>query len=161
MIDALPLDAIVSGPDAHATAHTEDVSLSVVDIMTPDPVSAAPNTPVGEAMVMLDQARARHLPVVEDGRLVGMVSDRDLREYRMPLAEALWQPEQARRLMATPISDLMATTVVMVGIDTPVEEAAQEMLENAVGAVPVVEAETEEILGILSYVDVLNYFVRQ
>lgn len=135
------------------------MSVSVLDIMTRDPVSAEPDTPVSEAMALLEDARARHLPVVEGGRLVGMISDRDMREYRLPMSEALWQPDQVRRLLATPIADLMTREVVFVDSETLVEEAAREILDNGVGAVPVVEPGTEKLVGILSYVDVLEFYV--
>ena len=135
------------------------MSVSVVDIMTPDPVSAEPDTPVSEAMALLEDARARHLPVVERGHLVGMISDRDLREYRLPMAEALWQPAQVRRLLATPIEEIMTREVVYVDSETSVEEAAREILDNAVGALPVVEPGTDRLVGILSYVDVLDFYV--
>ncbi len=135
------------------------MGVSVIDVMTKVPVFATPQTPVSEAMALLEDVHARHLPVVEAGSLVGMLSDRDLREYRLPLAEELWQPKQARRLLATPVSDLMATEVLSVDSESDVDEAARLMLENAVGALPVVEPGTESLVGIISYVDVLQYYV--
>jgi CBS domain-containing protein len=56
----------------------------VVDVMTPDPVVVDLGMPVEDAMAMMTERRFRHLPVTEDGRVVGMVSIRDLMRWVMP-----------------------------------------------------------------------------
>jgi CBS domain-containing protein len=56
----------------------------VVDVMAPDPVVVDLGMPVGDAMAMMTERRFRHLPVTEDGRVVGMVSMRDLIGWVMP-----------------------------------------------------------------------------
>ena len=60
--------------------HTEldPKSTSDSEVMTPDPISVAPSTTVEQAMQLVTEKRIRHLPVVDDGRLVGMVSSSDL-----------------------------------------------------------------------------------
>ena len=61
-------------------------------IMTKSVVTASPSDTVGHALRTLEDQSIRHLPIVEDGRLIGMVSDRDLREYRLPLMDELDAP---------------------------------------------------------------------
>src|SRR2546426_9196882 len=65
--------------NAHYLMKTPQEYRSVRDLMTPAPLSVSPNTPVNEARALMQRHRIRHLPVLEDGRLVGIVSDRDIR----------------------------------------------------------------------------------
>jgi len=65
--------------NANYLMKTQQEHRSVRDLMTPAPLSVSPNTPVDEVRALMQQHRIRHLPVLEDGRLVGIVSDRDIR----------------------------------------------------------------------------------
>jgi sigma-B regulation protein RsbU (phosphoserine phosphatase) len=69
--------------------------IPIVRFMTPDPVTVAPHVPWADAMSIMDARRIRHLPVVEDGRLVGMLSVRDLLHHRAEYLEALVQDRTA------------------------------------------------------------------
>ena len=59
------------------------LGMTAAQLMTPDPVTAAPDTTVDEAMQIMDAGYFRHLPVVDQGRLVGIISVRDLVKYRI------------------------------------------------------------------------------
>src|SRR5215813_4056885 len=61
------------------TAHTETPPARVRDLMTPAPLAISPETSVHEAYRLMQDQRLGHLPVCEDGRLVGLLSERDLR----------------------------------------------------------------------------------
>lgn len=96
----------------------------------------------------------RHLPIVSDGELVGIISDRDLREVTSRLvAEG---ETEINRVLDRPISDLMSADVLSVDPETELEEVVDLMIEHRVGALPVVSPGTDELVGIVSYVDVLR-----
>ena len=112
------------------------------DVMTPNPATVSPQTSVAEVWDLMRQHAVRHIPVVERGVLVGMVSDRDL-------ADGL------RRELSTPVVKVMSSDVVDVDPDAELGEVVDLLVENRIGAVPVVRPETQELVGIVSYIDVL------
>jgi len=130
--------------------------MDISAIMTTAVLTAKPDDHVGDALRVLDDQLIRHLPVVEDGRLVGMVSDRDLREYRLPLLEEVEHPDRAEALMNTSLADVMNPTVITVEPSESLGTAIDLILEYGVGALPVVDSETGALIGIVSYVDILR-----
>lgn len=130
--------------------------MNVADLMTQDVVSARPEETVGEAIALLEDQLIRHLPVVGSSRLLGMVSDRDLREYRLPLADAIADPQHAKKLLATPVREAMASHVVTVTPDDDIGDVIDMMLTHDLGAMPVVDA-GGNLVGVISYVDVLQW----
>jgi len=131
--------------------------MDVSSIMTTAVVTAGPGETVGDALRLLDDQSIRHLPIVEDGRLVGVLSDRDLREYRLPLMEEVEHPDRADALMRTPLSEVMNPTVLTLEPTESVRTAIDLLIEYGVGALPVVEPGAEKkLVGILSYVDILR-----
>jgi acetoin utilization protein AcuB len=128
----------------------------VREIMTPDPFAVKSTSNVRQLLRVLTEADVRHLPVVEDGALVGIVSDRDLRGFGPTVIEAIDQPEAARQALEQPASAVMSSDVVTVNPETEVGEAIDLMIEHRIGALPVVEADSTKLVGILSYVDALR-----
>ncbi|MBK8265811.1 MAG: CBS domain-containing protein [Nannocystis sp.] len=129
----------------------------ISDIMTPTIVTARPEDSVRRALQLLEDQEIRHLPVIdEERRLIGLVSDRDLREYRLPVMREIEAPEQADALLDVPISEVMSSDVVSVDSAEDVVAAIDVMLEYRVGAVPVLDRTTGELVGIVSYVDMLR-----
>jgi CBS domain-containing protein len=108
------------------------------------------------AMKLLVLEDVRHLPVVEDGRLVGIVSERDLRPMLAGVLEKAERPDDVERRLSQPISNVMTTDVLAVRPETKLVDAVEMMVTNRVGALPVVEEDTAKLVGILSYVDVLK-----
>lgn len=127
------------------------------EVMTADPLTVTPQASIAEVWDLMREADVRHIPVVqaEDG-LVGMVSDRDL--GRVDIARLL-NVEGASALrdeLATPIVRVMTSQVIAVGPEADIGEVIELLIEHKIGAVPVVQEETREVLGIISYVDVLR-----
>lgn len=125
----------------------------VEEIMTKNPVTVDSSQSIAEVIGTLYELDVRHLPVVDDGELVGIVSDRDLRGL------VSFEPDEtaeARGRRREPISSIMSGDVLSVSPETDLGEAIDLMLEHRVGAIPVVEEGSSELLGILSYVDVLR-----
>ena len=128
----------------------------VKELMSENPMTAQATAKVGEVVEMLLEVPFRHLPILEGRTLVGIVSDRDLRGLihpRLPDARAI---DDIKARWSSPITSLMSGDPISVNPETEVGEAVDLMLENAVGALPVVDASSGDLLGILSYVDVLR-----
>ena len=126
--------------------------------MTRDPVAVSPGQSLAEALRLTREHRIRHLPVVEGGELVGIVSDRDIR-LAMPSPLAAGDAESTARVSETPVSAIMAREVITIGPWDAVEDAARLLHRHRIGALPVVDAHGR-LLGILSETDVLDAFVE-
>lgn len=116
------------------------------DVMTPDPETLTPEATLSEVWELMRERRIRHVPVIEDGVLVGMLSDRDV----------LFAAAEGRVDRRGSVVRVMTSDVLAVEPDTELSEVIAIMLEGQVGAVPVVRAGTREVVGIVSYVDVLR-----
>jgi len=124
----------------------------VKEIMTEGPVVARLTWTVEDVVRTLEELPFRHLPVVDSaGELVGIVSDRDLRRVTAKADDLTLKLPLHRR----PITDLMSTGVVSVTPEDDVDTAIDAILDNQVGAVPVVNLDGG-VVGIVSYVDVLR-----
>jgi acetoin utilization protein AcuB len=132
-------------------------AMDVTELMSRSVIVTSPDASIADALRLLEDSGVRHLPVVDGTRVVGMLSDRDLREYRLPVLDALHQPRLADDLSARPVADAMNTVFVFVDHLESVAKAVEVMLEYGVGAVPVLHREGGELLGMVSYVDVLRF----
>jgi acetoin utilization protein AcuB len=111
------------------------------------------------ARELLERHRINQLPVVVDGRLIGIVTDRDLRDVFPSVLEA---GERVRHRETAPdrvpVRDVMAPKVLTLGPDASVAEAAQLLRRERIGAVPVVDAEGR-VCGILTRSDLLEALI--
>lgn len=130
--------------------------MEVSEIMTPNPERAEVTEPVRNALQKLVEVDVRHLPIVDNQELVGMISDRDLREYVVPMASELELVNTADARFERPISDLMRGDVIYVNPETDVAEVIELMIDHKIGAVPVVQPSTGNLVGIVSYIDVIR-----
>jgi acetoin utilization protein AcuB len=127
----------------------------VRELMTPNPVIVHPDTSVPEALRLMRERKVRRLPVVDaHGRLVGIVSDKDL----------LWaSPSPATTLAVWEIPDLlgklkvekvMTHDVITVSEKTPLEEAARIMADKKIGGLPVMQG--PDLVGIITETDLFK-----
>ena len=130
----------------------------VEDVMQAAVITITPNTSLPEAMRLVRHRGIRHLPVVEDDRLVGIVSDRDLKQAMASPATALESHELRYLLDAVTVEEIMTRAVVTVGRMFPVEEAARLMVTEKISALPVTER--GKLIGIVTETDVLELFVK-
>ena len=128
--------------------------MQVREVMTRDPLTARRSTSIFDAMRTLEDEQIRHLPIVDDGELKGIVSDRDLTRFSREML--IEDRDAARRRLQLPVGDLMTADPVHVAPDDDVDDAIDMMLENRVGALPVVDEADGSLVGIISYVDVLR-----
>jgi acetoin utilization protein AcuB len=128
--------------------------LLVRDSMTREVVAVAPETTAAEALALCRMNRIRHLPVLEGGRLVGVISDRDLRAATPALGDSV----RAEALDRIRVADEMAREVMTVHPEDPIEDAAMAMYERKFGCLPVVDG--EKLVGMVTTSDVMRALVR-
>jgi acetoin utilization protein AcuB len=121
--------------------------------MTFVPVTVTPRQPLLEAIGLMIDYGVRHLPVVEDGQVVGILSDRDVRTAVGDPREALVQGREG--LEALEVGSVMTDDVILVQGDANLAEVAQKFLDSRVGAIPVVDRKGS-LLGIISYLDLIR-----
>ncbi|WP_036218167.1 CBS domain-containing protein [Calidithermus chliarophilus] len=131
---------------------------SVRQWMTADPVTVTPETTVPDAALIMRQGGFRRLPVVEDGKLVGIVTDRDLKEAMPSDATSLSIWEINYLVAKLPVREVMSYPVISIDESATLEQAAKTMLENKLGGLPVVSG--EKLVGIVTVSDVLRAFVH-
>jgi CBS domain-containing protein len=141
-------------PDREAWRNT----MIAGDLMTPDPITVIPGASVAEAWDLMRDLDIRHLPVVEGRTLVGMLSDRDLGRMDMAGVLASGGADALRVELATPVVKIMSADVIAVDTETDLDEVVSLLIEHKVGALPIVSPGTRDVVGILSYVDVLRVF---
>lgn len=131
--------------------------MNVSDIMTTDVVTIDVDASVADALEIFHDLPIRHLPVVSaSGELVGMISDRDLRSLGLvALVTSDRSVELVAKLQAK-VSTVMSADVFCVTPESDVVDVIDLLLEEKVGAVPVVEEHEDELVGMVSYVDVLR-----
>ena len=132
--------------------------MNVRDLMTPNPITVGPDTGVFEARQLMLKERIRHLLVVEHGRLVGIVTDRDIRLSLPSQATSLSVWEMNYLLARLTVDKVMSTAVITVGPDRDAADAARLMLVHKIGAVPVVDWGL--VIGILTESDIVRAFVE-
>ena len=111
----------------------------VKDIMTMNVVTIPSNTSISDAKRIMEAHRIRRLPIVDRGKLVGMVTEHRLEAYTPSKATTLSVWEIGYLLGNTPVKDIMEKNVVTVTPDMTVEEVLALAQEKAVGALPVLE----------------------
>lgn len=132
--------------------------MRVRDIMTKDPVVIEPNMTVPAATSVMRQHKIRHLPVVENGRLVGMISRGDLREASMSASINADQYELHFMLDRLTVGKLMTRKVHTITPDAFLVHAAELMTENKIAGLPVVD-EKGGVVGIVTESDLLRMLV--
>jgi len=129
----------------------------VSDWMVADPVTVTPETKLFEAQKTMRDGGFRRLPVVSRGRLVGIVTDRDLREAAPSKATSLSVFELNYLLSRLSVKDVMKTAVLTVSPDDGIERAALLMNEHKISGLPVIDGDV--VVGILTITDLLQAFV--
>jgi acetoin utilization protein AcuB len=130
----------------------------IKDWMTKDPITITESTSMIKAIHIMKERRFRRLPVVTDGMLVGMVTDRDLKEASPSKATTLDVHELYYLLAELQVKEIMSRNPVSVSQDDTVEHAAQIMLEHTISGLPVVDG-SGKVVGIITQSDVFRAFM--
>lgn len=133
--------------------------LTVNDLMTPIPNTVASSTHLRQVMEIMKTENCRQLPVLQDGKLVGILTDRDIRlVMNSPLVlHGRWQDEEI--LDQITAESCMTPNPMTVSPDTPAYRAANMLSIYKFGALPVVDDDT--LVGIITVTDFLDYFAAQ
>ena len=126
------------------------------DLMTPSPMTVSPQTTIAEVWDLMREMEIRHMPVVENGTLVGMLSDRDLARLDLTSVLAVEGAGALRKALGMPVAGVMSSDLIVVEPETEIGDVLDLLVEHKVGALPVVEPDSREIVGIRSYIDVLR-----
>ncbi len=125
--------------------------------MKRNPITVEPEMGVKSAFSLLKKHGIRQLPVVKDGVLVGIVTDRDLRKPELAVP-SLWD-ESYRIEDSFRVGDIMNMEVITVTEDTPIEEAASLLLKHKINGLPVI-SRAGRLSGIITTSDILGAFLR-
>ena len=143
--------------ELHPDAAWEE-PLRVQDLMSTAPVTIPPEMSVAAAQALMQERQIRHLPVVEEHRLVGIVSDSDIRLVLPSPATSFAVGEIHHLLDQLTVREMMTRFVVTVAPTLPATTAVSRMLRHRIGALPVTE--NRQVIGILTRSDVLRAFLR-
>ena len=134
-------------------------SMTVRELMSTDLVTLTEDETLAHAQRCMARGRIRHLPVVRDGKLVGLLTHRDLLAASFSIFAEVDRGEQRRIFGSVPVVEAMHRDVVTVSPELPVREAARILLENKYGCLPVV-ARAGDLRGIVTEADFLRLTVR-
>jgi acetoin utilization protein AcuB len=132
--------------------------MKVRELMTGAPITVSPQTGIFEARQTMLKERIRHLLVTEDGRMIGIVTDRDIRLNLPSQATSLSVWEVNHLLARLTVGEVMTKGVIITGPDQEARAAARLMLEHKIGALPVLDG--THLVGILTETDILRAFAR-
>ena len=119
----------------------------IAEVMKPDPITISDKTKLNDAYKLMLDKGIRHLPVIRNWKLVGLVTDRDLRLATSKLAKHPFNPD-------TEVEKVMSHPVNTISPNDPVERATQIMRELKIGCLPVVEE--DHLVGIVTVTDLLD-----
>jgi len=132
--------------------------MKVTDVMTKSPKVVNPEDPIRQALKLMKEGRFRRLPVVREGKLVGIISDRDLRQAMNTPVLVHERKQDDYVLDNVKVGMCMSSRLHTLSPEDSLEKAARVMKENKVGGCPVVDR--GELVGIITESDLLEYLVR-
>jgi acetoin utilization protein AcuB len=130
----------------------------VGDRMSHPVIVVNPRTPIVDALDLLRKEHIRRAPVVKDGEMIGIISDKDLINASPSSATSLSVWELNYLLSKIMVKDVMTRKVRSVAEDTPIEEAARIMADNKIGGLPVMRG--KEVVGIITETDLFKVFLE-
>ncbi len=131
--------------------------MKIREVMSGAVLSVSPDTPVADSRQRMQRERIRHLVVMDGQALVGIVTDRDIRLNLPSPATTLSIWEINGLLMKLTTGEIMTRSVVTIGPDAEVHEAARLMIDHKIGALPVTE--DQRVVGIVTETDLLRALI--
>jgi acetoin utilization protein AcuB len=121
-------------------------------------ITVSPDLPISEALALMSQEKIRHVPVVQKGKMVGIVTKNDLLNASPSKATSLSIWEINYLLNKIIVADVMSKKVITTTEDTPIEEAARIMSDNKVSCLPIMRG--KEVVGIITETDLFKVFLE-
>ena len=136
-------------------AESKQLGLSRVrDYMTPGPQTLDIRNTLLDAVLMLRRLELRHIPIMEDGRLVGVLTDRDVGRYAPSMLMALSPQDYNRVFEDTPIPKVMTRNLYSTTPEAPLAEAVNLLYNHKVGCLLVLDG--DRLVGIITVADMLR-----
>jgi acetoin utilization protein AcuB len=135
-----------------------EVKMFVGERMSRPVISVSPDMPINECLAMFRKEHIRRAPVIKDGKLLGIVSERDLLNASPSSATTLSIWELNYLISKVTVKNVMARKVITVDKDTPIEEAARIMADKKIGGVPVTNGSS--VVGIITETDLFKIFLE-
>jgi acetoin utilization protein AcuB len=136
-------------------AESNQLGLSRVrDYMTPDPQTLDSKNTLLDAVLMLRRLELRHIPILEGGRLVGILTDRDVGRVAPSMLMGISPQDYNRVFEDTPVAKVMTRNLLSTTPESPLAEAVHLLYNHKVGCLPVLE--DGRLVGIITVVDMLR-----
>ncbi len=121
-------------------------------------ITVRSDMPIMEALNLMKREKIRRTPVVKKGKLVGIISDKDLLNASPSDATSLSVWEINYLLSQITVNDVMTTEVLTITENTPIEEAARIMADNKIGGIPVMNG--DQVVGLITETDLFKIFLE-
>ncbi len=121
-------------------------------------ITIPPDMPITDALALMKKEHIRRAPVVKDGKLAGIISDKDLLNASPSPVTTLSIWEMNYLLSKVTVSEVMTRNVLSVSEDTPIEQAARIMADNKIGGLPVMR--DGHVVGIITETDLFKVFLE-
>lgn len=133
-------------------------AVSVADIMATELATVLPTASISQLLEMFSQHSFHHIPVLENEKLLGIISDRDVSKALSPHIGTNLESAEDRQLLQQCAEDIMTRDVIAIDRTTDLDTASILLLENNISCLPVTD-ENDCLQGILTWKDLLQYFV--
>ena len=130
--------------------------MKIAEVMSRTVVTLTPEQTLRDAVELLRSKHIRHLPVVEGSKLIGIVTDRDVKRATPSLLSGVDRDEYDRVLDETKIAQIMTREPMTVTPESELKAAVKVFIERKVGALPVVSG--SQLVGIVTEIDLLRVF---
>ena len=115
---------------------------------------------VGRARDIMKMKKIRHLLVMDEGDLVGIVTDRDVKHHLSPRIDTPVESSEDEKTLETKIHQVMTRNLITISPDTPIAEAASLLLKHKISCLPVIDKDGS-VMGIVTDADFLGYLARE
>lgn len=136
------------------------VGMKVENIMNRDVVTLSLDERLKTIQELFNEQKFHHVLVVEDNKLVGVVSDRDILKQLSPFLSTAAERTQDRSTLDKKIHQIMTRKPITVDKETPIEEAAEMFVKKNISCLPIL-TEEKEIIGIITLKDILKSLIVQ
>lgn len=135
-------------PTPHSSKiYFEQIDLYAIDIMSKSIITMLKSTHLDKIQKVMQQKNIRHIPIVKENKLLGMISDRDLLKLDLSAAFSFLKAEE-----------IMTTVIIVTEEETPLSQIARVLVEENISALPVINKK-HELVGIISRTDILKIVV--
>lgn len=129
---------------------------TIHELMTPNPITIASGQTVGKAMELMARYDIRRLPVIRDGKLTGIISDRDVRQMAGRPSVKLAKSASDDAYLQLPVEEVMTLNAITIRESQPAQDAIALLIKHKISGLPVLGRDGA-LVGVLSEQDILKY----